>query len=339
MKNIFLPKVTMCIIALFTLILPASAQNTNATDEYKETLKKIMDFSGTSTTTDDFFQKLSSIMKLNAPKENEVYWNEFAKKWKQKMENKIFEMYMPIYEKHLTLEELKVVAAFYESPVGEKYKEASLIVMREAMPLLVQQLQTEMFKEIMPEKSERVKRGEQRLNEYEQKQKRDKELYAQAYMLPSDSIVIVPEEVYEKAYENGRSTTPSLYSIERRKNDTKVTFIQPIYWNWQWLYYSPGFKIVDKKSGDEYNVRGYDGGAPMGRLLAVKGFNHKYIYISLLFPKLKKSVKEIDILELPHKKDKEQLPSNDDGKSKSYFSIKVKDYQVVSDKKNKKIYY
>ena len=339
MKNIFLPKVMMCIIALFTLILPASAQNTNATNEYKETLKKIMDFSGTSTTTDDFFQKLSSIMKLNVPKENEAYWNEFAKKWKQKMEKKIFEMYMPIYEKHLTLEELKAVAAFYESPVGEKYKEASLIVMREAMPLLVQQLQTEMFKEVMPERSERVKRDEQRLKEYEQKKKRDKELYAQAYMLPSDSIVVVPEEVYEKAYENGRSTTPSLYSIERRKNDTKVTFIQPIYWDWQWLYYSPGFKIIDKKSGDEYNVRGYDGGAPMGRLLAVKGFNHKYIYISLLFPKLKKSVKEIDILELPHEKDKEQLPSNDDGRSKSYFDIKVKDYQAVSDKKDKKIYY
>ena len=339
MKNIFLPKVTMCIIALLALILPVSAQNTNVTDEYKEALKKIMDFSGTSTTTDDFLQRLSSIMKLNAPKKDEAYWNEFSKNWKEKVENKVFEMYMPVYEKHLTLAELKAVAAFYESPVGKKYKEASLMVMRETMPLLVEQLQTEMSKEIMPEKSERVKRGEQRLKEYEQKQKRDKELYAQAYMLPSDSLVIVPEEVYEKAYENGRSTSPSLYSIERRKNDTKVTFIQPIYWDWQWLYYSPGFKIIDKKSGDEYNVRGYDGGAPMGRLLAVKGFNHKYIYISLLFPKLKKSVKEIDILELLHKKDKEQLPSNDDGKSKSYFNIKVKDYQVVSDKKNKKIYY
>lgn len=339
MKNIFLPKVTMCIIALFTLILPASAQNTNATDEYKETLKKIMDFSGTSTTTDDFLQRLSSIMKLNAPKKDEAYWNEFSKNWKEKVENKMFEMYMPVYEKHLTLEELKAVAAFYESPVGKKYKEASLIVMRETTPLLVQQLHTEMSKEVMPEKSERVKRGEQRLKEYEQKQKRDKDLYAQAYMLPSDSIVIVPEEVYEKAYENGMSTSPSLYSIERRKNDTKVTFIQPIYWDWQWLYYSPGFKIIDKKSGDEYNVRGYDGGAPMGRLLAVKGFNHKYIYISLLFPKLKKSVKEIDILELLNEKDKEQLPSNDDGKFKSFFNIEVKDYQVVSDKKNKKIYY
>ena len=255
MKNIFLPKVTMCIIALLALILSASAQNTNATDEYKETLKKIMDFSGTSTTTGDFLQRLSSIMKLNAPKKDEAYWNEFSKNWKEKVENKVFEMYMPVYEKYFTLEELKAVAAFYESPVGKKYKEASLIVMRETTPLLVQQLHTEMSKEVMPEKSERVKRGEQRLKEYEQKKKRDKELYAQAYMLPSDSIVVVPEEVYEKAYENGMSTSPSLYSIERRKNDTKVTFIQPIYWDWQWLYYSPGFKIIDKKSGDEYNVR------------------------------------------------------------------------------------
>ena len=36
------------------------------------------------------------------------------------------------------------------------------------------------------------------------------------------------------------------------------------------------------------------------------------------------------------KRIKEQLPSNDDGRSKSYFDIKVKDYQAVSDKKDKK---
>lgn len=186
-------------------------------------------------------------MKLNAPEKDEAYWNEFSKNWKEKIESKVFEMYMPVYEKHLTLEELKAVAAFYESPVGKKYKEASLIVMRETMPLLVKQLQTETFKVVRSEKSERVKRGEQRLKEYEQKKKRDKELYAQAYMLPSDSIVIVPEEVYEKAYENGMSTSPSLYSIERRKNDTKVTFIQPIYWDWQWLYYSPGLRLSIRK--------------------------------------------------------------------------------------------
>ena len=282
MKKHFSFWAVTCMVMLFALTLPVSAQRTNATDEYKETMKKIMKLSGASTTTDDFSRKLSSMMKFNAPEKDEAYWNEFTKKWKEKIENKVLEMYMPIYEKHLTLEDLKAVVAFYESPVGKRYAETSLIAMNEAMPLLVQQLQTEMFKEVMPEKSERVKRGEQRIKEYEQKKKRDKELYAQAYMLPSDSVVVVPEKVYE----DGMSTTPSLYSIERRKNDTKVTFIQPIYWDWQWLYFSPGFKIIDKKSGDEYIVRGYDGGAPIGRLLAVKGFNHKYIYISLLFPKL-----------------------------------------------------
>lgn len=160
-------------------------------------------------------------------------------------------------------------------------------------------------------------------------------MFAQAYVLPSDSIVVVPEKVYK----NGTSTAPVLYSIERRRNDTKVTFMQPVYWDSQWLYFSPGFKIVDKESGDEYNVRGYDGIASMDRLLLVKGFNSKYIYVSLLFPRLKKGVKEVDILELPHKKDKEMLPSNDDGVAKSYFNIKVKDYLVSSRKKNKKVYF
>ena len=57
-----------------------------------------------------------------------------------------------------------------------------------------------------------------------------------------------------------------------------------------------------QKTGDEYHVRGYDGGAPQDRLLTVEGFNSKYIYVSLLFPKLKKGVEVIDILELPHEK-------------------------------------
>ena len=226
-----------------------------------------------------------------------------------------------------TLSVAKMNVSEFESPLGERYKESAMGIMREAMPLLVSRLQMDMGKELRPEIGRSTEVVDQTRN-------RDQEIYDAAYALPKDSI-----EVADRPYNRATGTKPLLYSIERRAKDTKVTFLQPIYFDWQWLYYSPGFKIIDKKSGDEYNVRGYDGGAPMGRLLAVKGFNHKYIYISLLFPKLKKSVKEIDILELLNEKDKEQLPSNDDGKSKSYFNIKVKDYQVVSDKKNKKIYY
>lgn len=211
-----------------------------------------------------------------------------------------------------TLSVAKMNVSEFESPLGERYKESAMGIMREAMPLLVSRLQMDMGKELRPEIDRSTEVVDQTRN-------RDQEIYDAAYALPKDSI-----EVADRPYNRATGTKPLLYSIERRAKDTKVTFLQPIYFDWQWLYYSPGFVIIDRKTGDEYHVRGYDGGAPQDRLLTVEGFNSKYIYVSLLFPKLKKSVEVIDILELPHEKDK--LPSNDDGIAKSYYDVKVKDY-------------
>ena len=322
----------ICVATSLTSILPASAQNSDQTDEYKTLLKKIMTLSGSSASSEAIMSQLMSSMKNGPFQQDEAYWKDFAAKWTQKIEDKVMEVYAPIYQQHMTLDELKKVVAFYESPAGKKLGETASAVANESMPM-IQQLSMEMVQEIMPQIQKSMNIVENKV--VDPNKERDQKLFDEAYTVPKEDIKIAADRTYQR----GMSTMPEIYSIEKRKNDTKVTFLQPIYFDWQWLYYSPGFKIIDKKSGDEYNVRGYDGGAPMGRLLAVKGFNHKYIYISLLFPKLKKSVKEIDILELPHKKDKEQLPSNDDGKFKSFFNIEVKDYQVVSDKKNKKIYY
>lgn len=224
-----------------------------------------------------------------------------------------------------TLSVAKMNVSEFEYPLGERYKELAMGIMREAMPLLVSRLQMDMGKELRPEIDRSTEVVDQTRN-------RDQEIYDAAYALPKDSI-----EVADRPYNRATGTKPLLYSIERRAKDTKVTFLQPIYFDWQWLYYSPGFVIIDRKTGDEYHVRGYDGGAPQDRLLTVEGFNSKYIYVSLLFPKLKKSVEVIDILELPHEKDK--LPSNDDGIAKSYYDVKVKDYLSFSNKRGKKIYY
>ena len=224
-----------------------------------------------------------------------------------------------------TLSVAKMNVSEFESPLGERYKESAMGIMREAMPLLVSRLQMDMGKELHPEIGRSTEVVDQTRN-------RDQEIYDAAYALPKDSI-----EVADRPYNRATGTKPLLYSIERRAKDTKVTFLQPIYFDWQWLYYSPGFVIIDRKTGDEYHVRGYDGGAPQDRLLTVEGFNSKYIYVSLLFPKPKKSVEVIDILELPHEKDK--LPSNDDGIAKSYYDVKVKDYLSFSNKRGKKIYY
>ena len=278
-KTIF--RVVMCIIILSTFILPVSAPQPDKTNEYEVSLKKLMEVTGASASSDEVLSYTLSVAKMNVSE--------------------------------------------FESPLGERYKESAMGIMREAMPLLVSRLQMDMGKELRPEIGRSTEVVDQTRN-------RDQEIYDAAYALPKDSI-----EVADRPYNRATGTKPLLYSIERRAKDTKVTFLQPIYFDWQWLYYSPGFVIIDRKTGDEYHVRGYDGGAPQDRLLTVEGFNSKYIYVSLLFPKLKKGVEVIDILELPHEKDK--LPSNDDGIAKSYYDVKVKDYLSFSNKRGKKIYY
>ncbi len=325
MGNNTIFRAAMCIIMLLTFILPVSAQQPSETNEYETSLKKLMEVTGASTSIDEILTHTLAVARMNESLKDADYWDAFNKSWREKIEKMVMEIYVPIYKKHLALDDLKGVISFYESPLGQRYTESAMGIMREAMPLLVSRLQMDMRKELHPELDRRAEVMDQTRN-------RDQEIYDAAYALPKDSI-----EVANRLYNRAEGTKPLLYSIERRAKDTKVTFLQPIYFDWQWLYYSPGFVIIDKKSGDEYHVRGYDGGAPQDRLLTVAGFNSKYIYVSLLFPKLKKSVEVIDILELPHEKDK--LPSNDDGIAKSYYDVKVKDYLSFSNKRGKKIYY
>ena len=141
----------------------------------------------------------------------------------------------------------------------------------------------------------------------------NQKLYKVAYIAPTDSLNI------------------SLHSIEIRENDTKVTFLQPIYWDWQWLNYGKGYTIVDRLTGDKYKVRGYDGGGKLDKLMIIQNCNGKAIYVSLLFPKLGENVKKIDIVAYPHKDDVH--PSNPaPGEITAYLNINIEDYLVKSSK-------
>ena len=52
-----------------------------------------------------------------------------------------------------------------------------------------------MFREVRPGMYKQMVEHEQAMKEYEQKKKRDRELCAQAYLLPKDSIAVVPGKV------------------------------------------------------------------------------------------------------------------------------------------------
>lgn len=139
----------ICVATSLTSILPASAQNSDQTDEYKTLLKKIMTLSGSSASSEAIMSQLMASMKNGPFQQDEAYWKDFASKWTRKIEDKVMEVYAPIYQQHMTLDELKKVVAFYESPAGRKLGETATAVATESMPM-IQQLSMEMVQEMMP---------------------------------------------------------------------------------------------------------------------------------------------------------------------------------------------
>lgn len=319
--------------ALF-MASPVCAQDAASDEEYRAVLEEFLNVSGSPVAADrivdQFFQRTGTLNEILTDEQKK----EFVEKWRENLKGRVLDLYTPIYQNYLTLDEMKELLEFYHSPVGSKLGASTPQIEQEAYQE-TQKILMDMFNDALG-KSPKHKKMMDDMNakakgfaeKEKQRKERDARLYASAYVLPADSIVLADE-----LYDPKKGTKPWIHSIEVRRHDTKVTFVQPIYFDWQWLYYSRGFKLVERETGDEYLVRGYDGGVPMGRLLAVKGFNQKNIYISLIFPKLKKNVDVIDIIEAPHKDDNELLPSNDDGVAKNYNFVVVGKY-----KKTHKVY-
>lgn len=71
-----------------------------------------MTLSGSSASSEAIMSQLMSSMKNGPFQQDEAYWKDFASKWTRKIEDKVMEVYAPIYQQHMTLDELKKVVAF-----------------------------------------------------------------------------------------------------------------------------------------------------------------------------------------------------------------------------------
>ena len=106
-----------------------------------------------------------------------------------------------------------------------------------------------------------------------------------------------------------------VYCLHDEGDETIVTFAHSIYFDSQWVTFSKGIVIVDRKTGDEYHAIDYAmEGFTMDKLIAVKGCNGNNVLISIRFPKLGSKVKKIDVFSFGHEDDLK--PSN--SKTSSY---------------------
>ncbi|HJV77985.1 MAG TPA: M56 family metallopeptidase [Paludibacter sp.] len=124
------------------------------------------------------------------------------------------------------------------------------------------------------------------------------------------------------------SSDEKLVSIVRSKNETKVTYVIPIFEKEWWIYLSDGLTIVDKKTRDRYIVRRVENGLPMNQILVVPGCTHKMIEITEVFPPLKESVEMIDILTLTN--DFPNIIMGNRGKDTEFRDVNISDYSKVT---------
>lgn len=146
MKKLFL----IClVIALSGFVGRASAQE----DEYRVTLEKMMRTSGGLDAGNTIIKQVSSYLKQSVPGVPEVFWEKFVAKWDTKIGSRLVDIYLPIYRKYLSIEDLNQINAFYETPVGKKLAESTPAISSDGMEV-GQQLGQEIVGELMQELSD-----------------------------------------------------------------------------------------------------------------------------------------------------------------------------------------
>lgn len=74
--------------------------------------------SGGLATVDTMVPQIIGMMKQQSPSVSEATWNAVTEKAKKFFSDNLVKVYVPIYQKHLTLDDLKKIVAFYEKKLG-----------------------------------------------------------------------------------------------------------------------------------------------------------------------------------------------------------------------------
>lgn len=119
---------------LFSLILFTSALSFGqASSTYKETLKKMMEVSGSQETYKAAVTQMISIFKQQKSGVPEAFWDEFSVIAYKAAGEELLNMLLPIYQKNLSENDVKNIIAFYQTPSGKTFAEKTPLIMQESM--------------------------------------------------------------------------------------------------------------------------------------------------------------------------------------------------------------
>ncbi len=101
--------------------------------EYKSTLKEMMLLSGSEETYQMAIKQMMTMLKQQKSEVPESVWSELEAEFLKTSLNELVDMLTPVYQKHLTIEDIKGLIEFYKSPLGKKFAKKTPLITQESM--------------------------------------------------------------------------------------------------------------------------------------------------------------------------------------------------------------
>ena len=134
MRNKLFLAILTTVILLFSTSISVSAQNA-VNNEYKEAIGEMLKLSGSMAAMDQIVPQMITMVKQTVSSVPDSFWDGFVTKYKSKLVDKVVELYTPIYAKYYSLDDMKQLIAFYQTPIGKKLGETTPKIMIEGMQI------------------------------------------------------------------------------------------------------------------------------------------------------------------------------------------------------------
>jgi hypothetical protein len=114
-----------CLTMILTVATPDFAQES---PEKEREIRKLFESTGVIKSITQMTGQMIGQYRKALPQVPQEFWDEFEKELDAK---EIIDLMIPVYDKHLSLEDLKAVNAFYATPAGKRFAQAMPVMSAE----------------------------------------------------------------------------------------------------------------------------------------------------------------------------------------------------------------
>jgi len=121
------------LVVLLVLLLIGVSVSAQSDEEYTTALNEMFKVSGSAETYNAAIDQMFQLFQNQYTDLEDLQWEELKKEFQGEAYESLKVLLLPVYKKHLTLEDLKGAIAFYKSPAGVNLAKSTPLITQESM--------------------------------------------------------------------------------------------------------------------------------------------------------------------------------------------------------------